>query len=598
MRYCIAVIALFVVFSVGLNLGFHGILHTSYPASVVPNEPPGEPAGIVVPTVTTVDRPFSIGENKPVQTVFTPEPIVESVQQRTVNSILDKILVTSHVSDMVEEYILGTAKAKKGPITQYIENKEKLPIVLLTCNRPELLKNTIESLFKVTGVERDNVLVMQDGTMEEVANIVRQNNLQLVQNTNGIRLRAGQPIDGAARIAQHYKFALTEAFNYFKYAPAIIIIEDDLLFSPDFLDYFENVSPIVEKDDSVFVVSAWNDNGFKERIGNPYKLYRTEFFPGLGWLLPRALYKNELESKWPNEHWDHWLRSSKIHKRRAVVYPQVPRTYHNGIKGTFMNLDTHNRYFKNIGTNADPNISWGPIKFRAQMAEIVMTVPYYMFSRYSVYAAIKYQTRKACHHVTSIEDFLAQKDQLLCLWIDVNTGSNPYRPPDFEPIAKFFGIWHEYQRGSFENVHEFYWEGNYVHMTNLFNNEEAEAYKPTEISAIPARDFDISLLTDMKRKSLNLKMYAGTETNQNCDDICMSHGLVCDEASFSYINTCNAMSDTFPCKSCTHSNGYDQPAIVEDVSKSNHGQCLLSSNPSLSLCRAKHISTKRLCVCK
>jgi hypothetical protein len=26
------------------------------------------------------------------------------------------------------------------------------------------------------------------------------------------------------------------------------------------------------------------------------------------------------------------------------VYPEVPRTYHNGVKGTFMDTDTHNRY--------------------------------------------------------------------------------------------------------------------------------------------------------------------------------------------------------------------------------------------------------------
>jgi len=364
------------------------------------------------------------------------------------------------------------------------------------------------------------------------------------------------------------------------------------------LDYFESVSPIIEKDSSVFLVSAWNDNGFKDRIANPNKLHRTEFFPGLGWLLPRALYKDELEAKWPSEHWDHWLRSSQTRKNRAIVYPQVPRTYHNGIKGTFMNLDTHNRYFKNIGTNADPNVSWKPIYFRAQMANIQMTVPRYIFSRYSVYAAIKSETRKSCHHVTSIQDLMARKDQLVCLWIDVNTGPNPYRPPDFEPVAKFFGIWHEYQRGSFENVHEFYWESNYIHMTNLFNNGEGAMYKPEAVPSIPAKDFDINLLSDVKRKSLNLKIYAAAETNQNCDDVCASRGLMCDEPSFSYINTCNALNDAFSCKVCTHSNGYDQPAIVADVSKSNHGHCLISSNPSSPLCRAKHISTKRLCVCK
>ncbi len=599
-RYCIAIIALFVVFSVGLNLGFHGILHTTYPTVVVTNnEVKNEAPETVGVPVTVVKQEEHIVEkivdNKPVE---TPQSIVDDKPLHAVDKILDNILVTSMVSDMVEEFVLGTEKEKNGPILQYIVSGKKLPIVLLTCNRPELLKSTLESLLKVKGVVSENLLVIQDGIMEEVANIVKQNDLQLIQNTNGIRLRAGH-IDGAARIAQHYKFALTAAFDHFKLAPAIIVVEDDLLFAPDFLDYFEKVSPIIEKDDSVFVISAWNDNGFKERIGNPHKLHRTEFFPGLGWLLPRELYKKELESKWPSEHWDHWLRSAQIHKNRAVVYPQVPRTYHNGIKGTFMNLDTHNRYFKDIGTNADPTVSWEPIQFYAQMAQIYMTVPYYIFSRYSVYAAIKAETRKACHHVTSIQDLLAQTDQLLCLWINVNTAPNPYRPPDFEPIAKFFGIWHEYQRGSFENVHEFYWETNYVHMVNIYNYEDGEVYKPVTVPAIPARDFDTNLLAEKRRKSLNLKTFAAAETNQNCDDVCKSHGLVCDAAALPSINTCDALNEAFPCKSCTHSNGYEQPAIVVDVSKSNHGQCLITSNPSWSAsCSAKHASTKRLCVCK
>lgn len=47
-------------------------------------------------------------------------------------------------------------------------------------------------------------------------------------------------------------------------------------------------------------VSAWNDNG---KIGNIDEtasslLYRTDFFPGLGWMLSKELW-NELSVKWP-----------------------------------------------------------------------------------------------------------------------------------------------------------------------------------------------------------------------------------------------------------------------------------------------------------
>ena len=70
-------------------------------------------------------------------------------------------------------------------------------------------------------------------------------------------------MDGAKRIASHYKFALGHIFSARPEAPAAIIVEDDFLFSPDFLDYFMAVAPILEHDPTTYVLSAWNDNGLK-----------------------------------------------------------------------------------------------------------------------------------------------------------------------------------------------------------------------------------------------------------------------------------------------------------------------------------------------
>lgn len=249
----------------------------------------------------------------------------------------------------------------KGPIEKFLEAGGKIPIVLLTCNRPDQLTNTLKSLLAVRGVTKDQILVSQDGAMQEVADVVRKNGIKLQQNTEGLRLRGGAAGDGAERIAKHYKYSLTAAFDAFKTpeeAPAIIVVEDDLLFSPDFYEYLVSTAPVLEKDPTTFVVSAWNDNGFKGRVGDPYALKRTEYFPGLGWLLPRVLYKQELESRWPLVHWDHWLRSIEVHGTREIVYPEVPRTFHNGIVGTFMDLHTHNRYFRDIDYNIDGGVEW------------------------------------------------------------------------------------------------------------------------------------------------------------------------------------------------------------------------------------------------
>jgi len=68
--------------------------------------------------------------------------------------------------------------------------------------------------------------------------------------------------------------------------------------SPDFFNYFEATLPILKSDPTLFCVSAWNDNGKKQFIGDPEKLYRSDFFPGLGWMLTKEFWR-EIDEKWP-----------------------------------------------------------------------------------------------------------------------------------------------------------------------------------------------------------------------------------------------------------------------------------------------------------
>lgn len=57
---------------------------------------------------------------------------------------------------------------------------------------------------------------------------------------------------------------------------------------------------LLKNDSSLWCVSAWNDNGKNNNIdvSSPELLYRTDFFPGLGWMLSKNLW-SELSVKWP-----------------------------------------------------------------------------------------------------------------------------------------------------------------------------------------------------------------------------------------------------------------------------------------------------------
>ena len=90
-------------------------------------------------------------------------------------------------------------------------------------------------------------------------------------------------------------------------------------------------------------MSAWNDNGqsdhvsdarWSDRLSSPAeRLYRSDFFPGLGWMLTRSLWE-ELRGQWPAAYWDDWLRHPDRRKGRACIRPEVCRSFTFGKMGT------------------------------------------------------------------------------------------------------------------------------------------------------------------------------------------------------------------------------------------------------------------------
>ena len=61
------------------------------------------------------------------------------------------------------------------------------------------------------------------------------------------------------------------------------MIEEDLDVAPDFFSYFSQTAILLEEDDSIYCISAWNDQGYQHSSEDPALLYRVETMPGLGW---------------------------------------------------------------------------------------------------------------------------------------------------------------------------------------------------------------------------------------------------------------------------------------------------------------------------
>jgi hypothetical protein len=96
--------------------------------------------------------------------------------------------------------------------------------------------------------------------------------------------------EGAANIAAHYKFIMGDMFSHHSTSKHILLVEDDMIFAPDFLLYFAQLAPVMDVDSSVWCISSWNDNGFAGHARDAATVYRTDFFIGLGWLMPRRVW--------------------------------------------------------------------------------------------------------------------------------------------------------------------------------------------------------------------------------------------------------------------------------------------------------------------
>ena len=347
------------------------------------------------------------------------------------------------------------ADSDLSSIRSYLASGRRLPLVVLTCNRAAYLTKTLESLLSVRGVEKRDILVVQDGKHAETENVVKDFELKLVQNVGGTNLRRGSPTDGAARIATHYKFALTEGFKWRGESPALIVVEDDFLFSPDFLEYFESSGPILEDDPTTFILSAWNDNRLDVHVRDKSKLLRTSYFPGLGWMLTRALWEKELACRWPKTHWDHWMRDPARHKGRDCIYPEVPRDYHIGVKGTFIDDFHHSHYFKDIGYNKEASFSWTGDEYKSAMK--------------SSYDKDLEDRIDSAAELNSLAELQSARGKSFKIFIDIKPMGRGQQP--FKKIASYFAIWHELERANYKGVHRFGWDNeNYVYIVN-----EAEA---------------------------------------------------------------------------------------------------------------------------
>lgn len=352
----------------------------------------------------------------------------------------------------------------------YIREEGVLPVVILCHSRVDELRDALRSLLEnVHGLHKRNILAAQDGMREDVARIVLEEfGIPLVQRTAGAvqnshqvhtggSLRSRQTGPGVAIAAQYY-YAIEEGFARFKSAPALILVEDDMIFSPDFAEFLTSAAVLVAKDPSLWIASAWNDNGYRGTVKDLRRVLRTSFFPGLGWTMQRSLWRSELRHAWPVDHFDWFLRKADISRGRECIFPEVPRVYHQGWNGSFMNFEHHMRHFAGIIYAQDKSQHWSH-----------KDVEPALFERYETSFALTLFHK--AWHVRHGEDLLGLltwiPGSVLVIWH--RSSLDPHQSSRFRPLARRLGIWEQPLRGARQGIHELWYRNAKIILINVFD---------------------------------------------------------------------------------------------------------------------------------
>jgi len=363
-----------------------------------------------------------------------------------------------------------------------------------------------------------------------------------------------------SKIAQHYFFAFVRAFET-ENATYAVFMEDDLRPAPDLLTYFLDLKWLFEADSTLLCLSAWNDNGFPTLARDQHRLFRTDHFPGLGWMTERSRWYDvkSLWSRAPTTGWDHWLRRYMALLHKQCIYPEVPRTRHIGTGTNVGEAEEAAVYSRMVLADMPP----GELGNGSDLLPDVYA------------AAMRLLVDSA--QVVQVPEIGRQPSPF--------STEGPFLVPitreEYGLLAPRLGLWPCEYRGA--------WSGLLVVRATPDNSADlivadrhvAAAFLPRHLRVEPALSFQI----------------ASAAPGTTCDEACSELGLACDESQLQFVNTCHHMLRAFPCEGgCGHEVGDDLPAYVHDERMATAGQCLLFDSGSPK-CDRGHPSTTRLCGC-
>ncbi|XP_076237692.1 alpha-1,3-mannosyl-glycoprotein 2-beta-N-acetylglucosaminyltransferase isoform X2 [Calliopsis andreniformis] len=281
-------------------------------------------------------------------------------QKNTNHDDQNKVLIEEEEKDKENTKSVPIEVADVSKTSHNVPMKGKLPngspiiaVLVFSCNRVTVQRCLNQLIKYRPSIEQFPIIVSEDCQHRQTAEVIARygNEIIHIQQPDQSDIEVPpkeKKFKGYFKIARHYGWALNHVFFELGY-DTVIVVEDDLDIAPDFFEYFLGTYPLLVSDNSLWCVSAWNDNGKAGLVDENAAdvLYRTDFFPGLGWMLTRQLW-TELSPKWPKSYWDDWIRQPEQRRNRACIRPEISRTRTFGKTGVSngMFYERHLKYIK------------------------------------------------------------------------------------------------------------------------------------------------------------------------------------------------------------------------------------------------------------
>lgn len=200
------------------------------------------------------------------------------------------------------------------------------PILVIAGISYNSLRMCLETILMQPGIVVENVIVTIDEKFSEPLALI---------DLFGFR---GEKTSSSSTYMEHYEKSLTKIWELFPNKDKIIVIEEDLILSPDFLYTLALLSETFRKDDTIGAIQMWNPNAYEIVNGSLDLFYRVDNLYGLGYLLKRSFYDQNMKTSFKDccakRVWDRWtFADSSV----SFLLPDISRVFRRPIDGNRAN---------------------------------------------------------------------------------------------------------------------------------------------------------------------------------------------------------------------------------------------------------------------